>query len=230
MVLVLLPGMDGTGDLFAPFVEALGPTQTVRVVRYPTSEPLGYSELGALAHAALPSEEPYVLLGESFSGPIAVALAAARPQHLRGLILCCTFATNPQPAFAWLRGMIGFLPTRPPIKVLEALLCGRFSTPTLRAALAAALHRVSPAALRARFAAVLRVNVVSELQALRLPVLYLRAIEDRVVPVRSSRLVTTHCPHAKVVELVAPHFLLQAAPDQAAAAVAEFMRDTSDQP
>lgn len=229
MVLILLPGMDGTGDLFAPFVEAFGPAQRVRIVRYPTSELLGYSELEAVARAALPSEEPYVLLAESFSGPIAIALAAARPAQLRGLILCCTFATNPHPAFAWLRGMIGILPMRPPMKVLEALLCGRFSKPTLRAALAAALQRVSPAVFRARLAAVLEVNVVSELQAVHLPVLYLRATEDRVVPARSSRFVIAHCPHAKMVELVAPHFLLQAVPDQAATAVAKFMHELGDQ-
>ncbi len=32
-----------------------------------------------LVRAALPAGEPYILLGESFSGPIALALAAERP-------------------------------------------------------------------------------------------------------------------------------------------------------
>jgi hypothetical protein len=37
VALVLLPGMDGTGELFAPFVAALGKTTPVVVVSYPTS-------------------------------------------------------------------------------------------------------------------------------------------------------------------------------------------------
>ncbi|UUZ51553.1 alpha/beta hydrolase [Massilia sp. B-10] len=45
----------------------------------------------------LPPAEPYFLLGESFSGPVAIALAAERPPMLLGLILSCTFARNPLP-------------------------------------------------------------------------------------------------------------------------------------
>ncbi|WP_228488314.1 hypothetical protein [Caenimonas koreensis] len=48
--LVLLPGMDGTGDLFAPFIAAWkGP---VHVVRYPTDTALNYQELTAFARRA----------------------------------------------------------------------------------------------------------------------------------------------------------------------------------
>ena len=51
--LVLLPGMDGTGELFAPFVAALKREFKVVVVRYPTNEPLGYAELEAIARGKL---------------------------------------------------------------------------------------------------------------------------------------------------------------------------------
>jgi hypothetical protein len=77
VTLVLLPGMDGTGTLFEPFVAALGHEFAVKVVDYPRAEPLGYEQLELFATAALPSEGPLILLGESFSGPIAVALAAS---------------------------------------------------------------------------------------------------------------------------------------------------------
>ena len=75
--LLLLPGMDGTGDLFDAFVAALPATLDVVTVRYPAREPLGYAELQALARAAMPEKGPFVILGESFSGPIAISLAAA---------------------------------------------------------------------------------------------------------------------------------------------------------
>jgi hypothetical protein len=56
---VLLPGMDGTGDLFDAFVSAV--RSKVRVVRYPTLRPLDYEGLEAVARAELPVDEPYVL-------------------------------------------------------------------------------------------------------------------------------------------------------------------------
>lgn len=224
-VLVLLPGMDGSGELFAPFIQALASTQSVQIVRYPASATLGYAELEAAVRAALPEGRPYFLLGESFSGPIAISLAAAYPSQLRGLILCCTFAKNPRPGFGWLRGLVKFVPVQPPISVLEALLCGRFANPKLRSVLAAALSLVPLAVLQARLAAVVCVNVVPKLRSLRSPVLYLRATEDRIVPLSASELVLANCSGAQAVHLVAPHFLLQAVLNEAAAVVTKFMQE-----
>ena len=101
--LVLLPGMDGTGDLFEPLQEALDPRTRVDIVRYPGSGPQGYDELEPRIRAQLPADEPFVLLGESFSGPLAIAIAATPPPGLRGLILCCSFARAPAPGLALLR-------------------------------------------------------------------------------------------------------------------------------
>ncbi|WP_256574776.1 hypothetical protein [Pseudomonas sp. PA15(2017)] len=39
------------------------------MVRYPATEALGYEALERLVIAALPKGEPFMLLGESFSGP-----------------------------------------------------------------------------------------------------------------------------------------------------------------
>src|SRR6266567_2475238 len=76
-MLVLLPGLDGTGKLFAAFVRALGAGVESRVIGYSPDEPLGYEELEPQVRAALPRDRPYVLLGESFSGPIAMRIAAS---------------------------------------------------------------------------------------------------------------------------------------------------------
>jgi pimeloyl-[acyl-carrier protein] methyl ester esterase len=75
-MLVLLPGLDGTGKLFAAFVRALGAGVESRVVGYSPDEPLGYEELELKVRAQLPLDRSYVLLGESFSGPIAMRIAA----------------------------------------------------------------------------------------------------------------------------------------------------------
>src|SRR5579863_3225723 len=93
--LILMPGMDGTGELFAPLLRALGTSVETSVVRYPPDEPLGYAELLPRVRAELPQSGPFVLLGESFSGPLAIMLAGEAPAGLRGVMLSASFATNP---------------------------------------------------------------------------------------------------------------------------------------
>jgi pimeloyl-ACP methyl ester carboxylesterase len=229
VTLVLLPGMDGTGQLFTPFVAALGCEFNVKVVAYPTAAPLGYEELESVARAALPTEGPYVILGESFSGPIAVSLAASGSPGLKGLVLCCSFVRNPRPAFSGLRSLVAVLPLAlAPVSLLGRLLLGRFSTSALQAALAKSLSQVSPSAIRARLQAVLSVNVSAKLSAVKVPVLYLRASRDSVVPASASALVAKLSPRTRVVELEAPHFLLQAAPAKAAQEVGAFVREVQN--
>jgi pimeloyl-ACP methyl ester carboxylesterase len=82
--------------LFGPFAAALGSRLNVITVRYPATEALRYEELEEIARQAPPSHGDYNILGESFSGPIAVALAASNPRGLVGLILCGTFIRNPR--------------------------------------------------------------------------------------------------------------------------------------
>lgn len=224
VTLVLLPGLDGTASLFAEFAAALGPEFEVISVAYPVDVPLGYSELEQIARAALPPDKPFVLLGESFSGPIAIAVAASAPPGLVGLVLCCSFARNPLPVFSIAQGLVRLLPVRAvPPSVLRFFLLGRFSSPSLSARFLQALSLVAPQALKARALAVLSVDVSLKLTAVSVPVLYLRASEDRVVPRASSALVASLVPAARIVELVAPHFLLQAIPKVAAAVVSEFV-------
>jgi pimeloyl-ACP methyl ester carboxylesterase len=221
--------MDGTGTLFEPFVAALGHKFNVKVVSYPASEPLGYSDLESIARAALPTEGPFVVLGESFSGPLAVSIAACCSSRLKGLVLCCTFLRNPRPVFSTLKSFVGVLPVGfVPVRVLSHLLLGRFSTAASRMVLSRALAQVSPSALRARLRAVLAVDVSAKLAQVRVPVLCLRASQDRVVPRAASSPVAQFCPRAKVVPLEAPHFLLQTVPSKAAHVIAAFVRDLED--
>ena len=53
--LVLLPGLDGTGELFAPFLQSLGAALPAQVVAYPRDQALGYAQLEPLVRAALPT-------------------------------------------------------------------------------------------------------------------------------------------------------------------------------
>jgi pimeloyl-ACP methyl ester carboxylesterase len=104
-------------------------------------------------------------------------------------------------------------------------LLGRFSTPARRDALGRALAKVSVAAMRARMRAVLLVDRSNALQRTNVPLLYLRAAADRMVPASASREVMRARPDAKFVELPGPHFLLQVAPAKAADDIHSFVRE-----
>jgi pimeloyl-ACP methyl ester carboxylesterase len=225
-MLVLLPGMDGTGDLCAEFVAALGLDFPVITVRYPTTEFLDYTALVALARSRLPSERPFVLLGESFSGPVAISLAASAPPGLVGLILCCSFARNPHRWFRSLRFLLQLVPVKHiPITLAARMLLGRFASPERCSAFGNTLAQVSPAVLRARMRTVLTIDVTSKLKEVSVPVLYLRASEDRVVPSSVAEDIAKALPHVRIVNIKAPHFLLQALPSEAAQIVREFLHE-----
>ncbi len=223
--LVLLPGLDGTGHLFGPLLAALPPEVSTVIVSYPSDSPLGYSALLPLVLGALPADRPFVLLGESFSGPLAIMAAAAHPYGLVGVVLCASFIRNPHPyvpsllASAVRSPVLGLFPRFAQIKAL----LGRYSSPALRALTREALSRVAPAVLASRLREVLRVNVAQQLQACSVPVLYLQAHSDFVVPAWNVKAIRKVSPALQVVTLQGPHMVLQASPAAAAEALSHFL-------
>ena len=225
LTIVLLPGMDGSGLLFQDFVAALDKRINVNVVSYPTNGWLGYEQLTRFVQQQLPTNSPFMILGESFSGPIAIALAAAQPSGLVGLILCCTFAKNPRPTFRHLKKTMGYLPVKLALfAVLTYYLMGRFATPALCSVFRQAYAPVSNTALQARLTAVLSCDVTEKLPAIAVPVLYLRAIHDQVVFFNASEHIAKALPTVQVVPIPGPHFLLQVAPEASARTVEDFVQ------
>ena len=173
----------------------------------------------------MPRDEPFVLLGESFSGPVAISLAASRPDQLRGLILCCSFANNPLPALGWLRGFIAAAPAiKPPFALAAPFLYGPWLTPELRGIHEDVIATVSPAALQTRLQAVLGVDVLDRLRDVTVPMLYLQAKSDRLVRRSALDRMRRVRPDIEVCECDGPHCLLQVRPVETAGAVAAFLR------
>ena len=226
MKLVLLPGLDGTGVMMAPLVAALPASLTPVVVRYPGDLAADYAGHVAFARAALPRDEPYLLLGESFSGPVAIMLAAKRPPGLLGVVLCATFATNPirwapRAARALVRPMLF---KSAPAAVRLRMLAGRDATPELDALLRRAHELVTPEALAARARAVLSVDVRVQLHQCGPHVLCLHGTRDRVVARRSLNEMLDASRQARVRLIDAPHLVLQVAPAECACVIDTFAR------
>ena len=224
VTLVLLPGLDGTGRLFDDFIAALGPDVDAIVASYPTDQALSYAELEPIARSFLPADRPFFLLAESFSGPLGVAIAAAPPPGLMGLILCCSFVRSPRPWLALARPLARVFPLAAlPLSLLSFFLLGRFASTPRRATLAATLAMVAPDALRRRAQEALAVDASALLARVKIPLLYLRAGEDRLIPKSVGDGVAAQAPQTQIVELPAPHFLLQTLPAAAATVVTRFM-------
>jgi pimeloyl-ACP methyl ester carboxylesterase len=225
--LVLLPGLDGTGDLFAPLLSRLDPAIEPAIVRYPLAEPLGYEALTSIARRALPATGPYVILGESFSGPIAVQLAAERPGDLRGLILCASFVSSPLPHLRPFERLLDVSPVRSLARWLAPrTLLGQFQTPELRALLLRTVSRLPRSVLVARIRSVLAANAIAAFARVRLPTMYLQATQDTLLPRSCVDEVCRLAPKTRVVKIAAPHCLLQCAPDEAARAIGKFVENS----
>ena len=220
---VILPGLDGTATLLEAFCSRLGALGiSARAVAYPTDRALGYSELEPLVRSQLPSSGRFVLLGESFSGPLAIRIAAAPPPGLAGLVLSTTFASAPVLALSPLAPLVRFAPARPPMPLLAWTLLGPWATPELQTQLAVALRSVAPAVLRTRAAAAMRANVADLLPLVRVPVLQLVAAQDRLLSPSTSTALAKHLPSCRTVRVPGPHLLLQTATQPCAQEVAAF--------
>ncbi|MGX9783612.1 alpha/beta fold hydrolase [Janthinobacterium lividum] len=228
-LLVLLPGMDGTARLFHRFDAALRAQAAIdtQAIAYPAA-PLDYAALEAFVRERLPRDRPFVVLAESFSGPLGAALRAEPPPGMRALVLCCSFVRNPRPMLAPLRHLLGLVPfgAMPGFALRQALLAP-CSTPQLQDELAAALAQVPPSVLRQRLRAVLETDASRSFARGTLPVLYLRARHDRLVPPANALQILRLAPDAQLADIAAPHMLLQAAPEAAAVAVTAFLASLS---
>jgi len=224
-MLVVLPGLDGTGKRLAEFVAQLGAYCDARIVRYPAHLPLAYEALERLVRAALPANRSFVLLAESFSGPIAVRIAADRPPNLRAVILCASFVKSPYPLPRWAAPLAAHVPVKSLPRWLRGLLlwgpgpAARIPTQAQRASAG-----VAAPVLRARLAALLSVDASAAAARVRVPMLVICARRDRLVGARAARRILRCAPQAELVELEGPHLLLQTRAHECAAEILRFLR------
>ena len=224
--LVLLPGMDGTGRLWADFIAALPKGFEAQAVQYPTDRCLSYAELGEIVRDAAPDSETFVLVAESFSSPLAIQYAATKPPNLRGLVICAGFAASP--VHGWRRYLVLFLAPilfRMPLPNLAArcFLVGRDPRPSLLAAVRSAVSSVQPRVLASRVRAILACDARAELGQVAAPILYLKASQDRLVGSSCLEEIERIKPTVAVASITGPHLLLQREPQQAGEVVARFV-------
>lgn len=212
-LLVLLPGTDGTGTFFAPLLAALGPEVHARIVAYPQTGSQAYETLGRSILAHLPAHEDYVLVGESFGGPLAIWLAARAPRRPVKLVLGATFAASPfglpgrfvQPVL----GLANWLPLH--ASEINMILFNGQSRETARW-VHDTVGPIDRGILLDRVRSVLGCDMRALAAELEMPILCLNAARDRLVwpwlPRHFPRL-----PNLRIVDLDLPHMIFQSDPD-----------------
>ena len=215
---LLLPGLDGTAALFQRFIAAAPSHLTLIPIPLP-HEGLSYSELADSIAARLP-DEPSVIVAESFSGPIAIALTTRRP--VKALILCNSFVTAP--TFKVLRWLVtpGLFRRPMPEYLLRRYLVGRSADAALVRDVAATVASVRGEILSARLRLVLEMNETATFARCVVPTLYLRSSDDRIVPDSAWRRMASLRPMS-TARVPGPHLLLQANPDRAWPVITAFL-------
>ena len=221
--LVLLPGLDGTDVLFEPLQRHL--TMPATAVAYPQDVPGSYADLLPFVLDRLPTDREYVLLGWSFSGPLALLTAATKPPGLCGVVLAASFVRKP---VFYLPRAMRFL-ARPFLfrhlgrfSRTKALL-GGYRSAELDDLLQRAHAQVPPDVMAGRVRATLTVDVRRELQDCPVPILYLGASRDFVVPRWNSRGIARLRPDVEVRTITGPHLALATNPRAAAEELAAFV-------
>lgn len=221
--LVLLPGLDGTGDLFAPLVSALPIAIPTDIVALPEDPRKNYSEIVADVCSKLPREVGYILVGESFSGPLAIMIAAQHPRHLHGLIICASFLSAPVPPWLpppvlWaLACAIKFLPNW----VLSHFLLDDKKNKVNSNACCSIVKRIPFALLYARMRALQHIDVAGLFEQCTVPILALVGSEDRLLRRRFTREMRRVKNDLTVVEIKSGHLLLQDSPGDASAVISQ---------
>lgn len=229
---LLLPGIDGSGRLYGPLLAARPRGFRPEVVPFPPDVPLGYDALVARVRGALPRGR-FVLLAESFSGPIAVRLAAERPKGLAALVLAATFLHAPlNPLLHPVRGLVGarFFALPMPAPVVRWFMAGPDAPDPLVAEVQRAVAAVTPEVMAHRAAEAVRVDVREDLARVEVPLLVLAPTRDRLLRTDLAEEVLALRPDAEIALLDAPHMILQRCPHASLARIEEFLARSGARP
>jgi pimeloyl-[acyl-carrier protein] methyl ester esterase len=202
-----LPGLDGSAALAQRFLMVKPAGARVLALSLPREPCASY---GALAQTLAPQlpDGPLVLIGNSFSGPLALALARLRPPL--GLILAATFVSPPAPRWLGRPPWSLFSKLRPSALGASLLLTG--GDIELAEQVTLAVGWLSPAVIESRVRLVLEADATDDLAACPCPLLYLRASRDAVIPDAEPERIRRVRPDIEVQLLEAPHLVLQASP------------------
>jgi pimeloyl-[acyl-carrier protein] methyl ester esterase len=217
VLILLLPGMDGTGTLFKTFIGLLPDGIYAKIVSYPKDGYMSYAQLAELVIGVIPRSTPYVIIAESYSGPVASILAAHQVGDLRGVVFVSSFVASPCGLIGpWLAKTV---PTflfrcRAPAWILRWLVMDSATPSEMISAVQDAIASVRPEVLTRRLRDALNADFSATFKRCTVRIVYLLAGSDRLLGTRGLRGLLAARPDIETVKIDGPHFLLQCTPDR----------------
>jgi surfactin synthase thioesterase subunit len=223
--LFILPGLDGSGNLYDALQTHLDPQLKVRALAYPPDKQLSLNEYAQFITEQVGRKQNLVLLAESFGG--LVALEILRQQQLRpaAIIFSACFAEPPHPLRL---NLLRLLPEalrpwhRLPDIALRWAGYGHSASAGDLETGRKALDYSSTATLNHRLELIANYHP-PEFTLCKLPCLYLQAERDHLVPSHCSDWFSQHFAPFMLKRLQGSHFLLQTRPQEAARNINEFI-------
>ena len=225
MRIVLLPGMDGTGELFGPLLEKLPLTIKCTVISYENDKKQSYQELIEYVRNLLPTNEDYIIVAESFSGPIAFELAKNNDPNLKSIIFVASFLNSPNPLLSVVNWFPLSILFRAPIptKIIKMYLLGEDISNDAISRFRDILGKIDTNVLSYRIRQIASLKL--EPHKLEVRAIYLQAADDKLVSANSVIKFKESIDNLKVIHIPGPHFLLQANPAACAAIIEEEYRE-----
>lgn len=235
MMILLLPGADGTGVLFEPFLkvvtsslESEGISLSIELVNL-NHDKFGNPLAQNLAFQAARIENEYVtqpimIIAESYSGLLAYELLSRERLNIAQVIFVASFLNAPSNLAtiaakfnpAWLKAVMQVTPS----PVWGRVLFGRWQTPQLRALFRQALAQTPNDLLQQRLAIIASAQIPNK--TIDVPCLYLQARQDSLVSANNIEIFRQVFSNFASITVDGTHFLLQTNPE----AVWEALRES----
>lgn len=227
MKIVLLPGLDGTGLLFKPLIATLPSNIDTLIITYPPNIALTYQELVEFVINQLPKED-YLLVGESFSGPIVYQVALHSTKYLKSVVFVATFLSNPRPHIP---NLFGFLPVHfvstLPTPILKSLFLGSTVDNQTIKLFKQAIGEVAPNVLTFRLREIFKLSP-KHFPSCHLRAIYIQAINDKFISNNNVSIFKQVFKDFHLFKVMGTHFILQANPEACAKIVMNEIRIISD--
>jgi pimeloyl-ACP methyl ester carboxylesterase len=221
--IALLPGLDGTGELFSPIIPFLEKHFEVHVVKY--SDELSFDDYVESAASQLPAR-PVSLVAESFSGPIAIELLANRNLKFEASVLSATFCKSPRPLITRAAKYLPqkFFTSHPLSRLfLDWFVTGRAADAAVRSNAQRLLDQVSPAVFQKRIDLLNEIDVTPYLKTIEVPLLYIQATRDKIVLQNSGNEIVKNARRLKLMRVDGSHMILQTRPEKCAELIVEHV-------
>jgi len=220
--LVLLPGMDGTGELFADLLSHFEGEHMV--IPLPQNGEQDHTSLAKVINHQLPPED-FILLAESFSGGIVPELLRLENKQIKGVIFIASFLSSPK---KYLLSIARLLPikslTSAPLSRIahKLLFLGQEASNELLTKFEEVVKSIPNSVLKNRLGIMQRQEL--PITTFDLPVAYIRALSDRLISDKKGREFSQIFTNIKHIEIEGPHFILQAKPKESASLIEKLIQ------